>query len=213
MRVEGTQHCSSRHVIKGAHRINGKDGGSRVDFDRRTKDTSKSLRACSCAEPILVGEASLLKLRGKSLGKCASNEPSENIPDHQRTDSSAIRLLQSHHPANTQCRKSRPWHVCLCKPLSSAVQELAVKLVVKKCAQVLIGGPGGPGGSSTTGRPQAGQESRQRQRAGLGRPERGEFRRQRLIRESRATRRVPQCFKRSVSTRRQWRGDERPACG
>ena len=130
--MEGTQHCSSRHVIKGAHRINGKDGGSRVDFDRRTKDTSKSLRACSCAEPKLVGEASLLKLRGKNLGKCASNEPSENIPDHQRMDSPAIRLLQSHHPANTQCRKSRPWHVCLRKPLSSAVQELAVKLVVKK---------------------------------------------------------------------------------
>ena len=128
MRVEGTQHCSSRHVIKGVHRINGKDGGSRVDFDRRKKDTSKSLRACSCAEPILVGEASLLKLRGKSLGKCASNEPSENIPDHQRTDSPAIRLLQSHHPANTQCRKSRPWHVCLRKPLSSAVQELATML-------------------------------------------------------------------------------------
>ena len=209
MRVEGTQHCSSKHVINGAHCINGKDGGSRVDFDRRTKDTSKSLRACSCAEPVLVGEASLLKLRGKSLGKCASNEPSENIPDHQRTDSPAIWLLQSHHPANTQCRKSRPWHVCLRKPLSSAVQELAVKLVVKKCAQVLIGDLGGPG-SSTTGRPQAGQESLQR--AGLGRPERGEIRRQRLIRESRATRRVPQSFKR-VSTRRQWRGDERPACG
>ena len=54
----------------------------------------------------------------------------------------------------------------------------------------------------------AGQESRQRQQAGLSRPEKREFRRQGLIRESRATCRVRQCFERSVSTRRQGRGDE-----
>ena len=72
-------------------------------------------------------------LPSRSAKACASPpyKPPQNVAHHKGSDAASRRLLQSDHPANTDCSEGRGWHVGLCKALCGAVQELAIDLVVQ----------------------------------------------------------------------------------